>query len=115
MSNTNLALQQLQSYADGVASDLPTVKTYLDAGVKDLSGKALVTSANLASINSALASAAVTGSSISTTASLVNLVNAYGRILVWANGALADVGTKPQAADYSAIGVVLTSLGTPKA
>jgi hypothetical protein len=112
MNPQQVAFRQLRSYADGVASDLPTVKTYLDAGVKDLSGKALVTSANLASINSALASAAVTGSSISTTASLVNLVYAYGRILVWANGALADVGTKPQAADYSAIGVVLTSLGT---
>jgi hypothetical protein len=64
---------------------------------------------NLAAINSALASTAVTAAQLTSPADIVTLVASYNTVLTCANGNIADTGTRPQAADYTNIGVTLGS------
>lgn len=104
------ALKQLQDYANGLSVAAPTLSTYSNLGLREDSGRPLVTSSNLASINSVLASAAVTSGQIPTVEAVRTLVVTYNAILSWANGAFADVGSGPQASVYSSLGVSLGSL-----
>ena len=99
------ALKQLQDYANGVTIAVPTLSTYSNLGLRDSSGRPLVTNSNLASINSVLASAAVTSGQIPDAAAVQVLVETYNVVLSWANGSFADVGTAPQASDYRRLGV----------
>ena len=55
MATPAQALKQIQDYANINSGTAPTLSTYSDAGIKDANGKLLVTSMNLAAINSALA------------------------------------------------------------
>jgi len=95
-------LQTVQAYANdnGVASATPTLNTLLSL---ELTG---VSTANVGAINSALASAAITGADVATPAAIQALVDAYNRILAEANGSAADAtpGANPDAATYAAIG-----------
>jgi len=87
--------------ANNASTTTPTAATYATAGVTG------VTSDNLAAINNALNSAAVTGTSVDTPAEIQALVNSYNAILAEANGSAADAtpATDPTAADYTRIGV----------
>lgn len=99
----NAALQIIQNYAKAHAdptqlgTDQPTVQTYLDLGIAD------VTSANVKSMNSALATASVTDQQLPTAQAVRNLVNAYNEILAAADGTFdAD---PIQAVDYTLLGI----------
>jgi hypothetical protein len=81
-----------------------TLTTYVAAGVTG------VTTANIAEINSALNSAAITGAQASTTAQVQAIVNAYAAIQASADGVAANTTPALTAAQYSAIGV--TGAGT---
>ncbi|PUE48503.1 hypothetical protein B9Z45_16125, partial [Limnohabitans sp. 2KL-17] len=70
MATPAQALKQIQDYANSNSGSLPTLNTYTDAGIKDASGKLLVTSLNLAAINSALASTSVTAAQLNNTAAI---------------------------------------------
>ena len=72
-TSTQAALQQIQDYANRNTGVMPTLSTYADAGVKDANGKPLVTSMNLAAINSALASTAVTSAQLSSITAITTL------------------------------------------
>jgi hypothetical protein len=104
------ALKQLQDYADGQNVSVPTLSTYLNAGLRDANGRALVTSLNLASINSALASSAVGAKQVEAVVNVSGLITSYNNILNWANGTATDTGTRPSGEDYGRIGVILGDL-----
>ena len=81
----------------------PTLANYTTAGVTG------VTATNLAAINDALTTPSIDGATIVGTPSVQAIVDAYNKILAEANGAVADAtATDPTAADYTAIGAVVT-------
>ena len=95
------AVGVISDYADLNTGTAPTVQTYLDAGVTGVSTGA---GGNLASINSALASLAVVGTSANTPAKIQTLVDAYVAILASADGT-DNNATAPSKAQYAAVGV----------
>ena len=68
-----------------------------------VSGVSGVSSANLAAINSALASAPVVGSSVDSTAKVQALVNAYNAILALADGSRAHIFVAAARSDDTAV------------
>ena len=114
-------LSELQTFVTGVNSSLGVIKTYATSNSGTLPslanynniGVTGVTVLNIDAINSALASASVTGTTLASTADVQTLVNAYNTIFAEANGGVADVTTiDPTAADYQAIGVTLGGIAT---
>ena len=94
--------------ANNASSNTVSVTTYADAGVTG------VTSSNLASMNDALNTSSVVGTSVDTTAKIQTLVNSYNTILAEANGATADATptTNPSATDYANIGANIGTAST---
>ena len=92
------ATVKITNYAAQNGGSAPTEQDYADAGVTGVSG-------NLAVVNSALASAAVTGAQANNTVKLQAIVNAYQVILGAADGR-DDNDTNPTLNDYNLIGVV---------
>jgi hypothetical protein len=77
----------------------PGLSIYAAAGVTG------VTAADLASINSALDSAAVTGAQADTTAEVQDIVNAYNAILSSADGVADNTATALTGPQYTLVGV----------
>ena len=86
VNDVNAAASTISAAAqdNNATATTPTEATYATAGVTG------VTSGNLAAINNALNSAAVTGTSVDTPAEIQALVNSYSAILAEANGSAAD-------------------------
>ena len=104
------ALQKIATFAEDNRETLPNTRgsyvgtpptrdTYQAAGVTG------VTDVNLAAINDALASAAVTGASVDTQAELQALIDAYNAILQLANGRIDADAVLADADTYTRIGV----------
>jgi hypothetical protein len=105
----NTALARIANYAekDGVGTAVLSESDFRAAGVTG------VTAENLAAINSALATAKVTGADADTAGKVQALVNAYSKILGEANGATPDASVAdPSAADYAAIGANVGTAAT---
>jgi hypothetical protein len=101
------ALGTISSYAQSNGGTAPTTSTFAQAGVTG------VDSANLAAIQSALASTAITGTLADTTTEVQTMVDVFNRILAEANGTAADsTAGDPTVADYQAIGVSLGAIAT---
>ena len=89
-----------QANAATSSATLPTIDDYTVLGVTG------VTATNLASINDALATSSVTGTSVATSAQVQALVNAYNAILTAAdNGDNTHNTANPTQAQYALIGV----------
>lgn len=101
------ALFTLGVYADRNAQPLPTLPSGTPPTVSDYAdaGATGVDTNNLASLNDALATAAVLSSSIDTTVKLQQLVDAYLAILNAANGVDEAASVNPALAQYGYIGV----------
>jgi hypothetical protein len=90
----------IETYADANSGTAPTLNDYLAAGVTG------VDSTRVASINSALATSSVVGTSVNSTAKLQALVNAYNALFVVADGVDNTANSSnPSALTYSLIGV----------
>lgn len=90
----------IEAYADANSGTAPTLNDYLAAGVTG------VDSTRVASINSALASASVVGTSVNSTAKLQALVNAYNALFGVADGVDNTANnSNPSALTYSLVGV----------
>jgi hypothetical protein len=98
------AVQLIQAYAGDsntpAGSTAPSLTDFATAGVTG------VGASNLAAIHSALATPAITGAQLGTTADVQALVNAYSLILAEANGSNADAtpNANPTASTYAAVG-----------
>ena len=98
------ALARIATYAGdantAAGTTAPTLSDYQVAGITGVS------SANLAALNSALATTAVIDTATDTAPEIQTLVDAYNRILAEANGPAVDAtpGVNPSATDYTAIG-----------
>jgi VCBS repeat-containing protein len=92
------ALKKLQNAAqtNSASASSTSLETYAAAGVTG------ITKDNVDAINSALNSAAISGTSIDTTAKVQAIVDAYNKILAEAKDPSAP---NPKAADFAAIGV----------
>jgi hypothetical protein len=94
------ALGVIRAYAQTHSGTVPTVQTYADAGAADVNAD------NLDSINSALASAAVTGDSVATLSQVQALVQAFNRLRSLADGQDNTTSVdSPGAASYALLGV----------
>jgi hypothetical protein len=104
------ALTTLVGYANTNTGTAPAESVYTTAGVTGLQGNATL----LAAVNTALASTAITGTLVDTTAEVQTIVDAYAAILAEANGSTTDAtpGTNPTAATYQAVGVTLGAIAT---
>ena len=107
--NTTIAINAISDAAEAndATATVPPVATYTAAGVTG------VTSSNLAAINSALDSAAVTGAATHSTAKIQTVVDAYQTILTGADGNASNNNSIATASQYTAIGV--TGVTTPVA
>jgi hypothetical protein len=98
------AIARIAAYAGdantAAGTTAPTLSDYQVAGITGVS------SANLAALNSALATTAVIDTATDTAPEIQTLVDAYNRILAEANGPAVDAtpGVNPSATDYTAIG-----------
>jgi hypothetical protein len=104
------ALSVITQYAQNNTGTVPSSADFSFAGITG------VTSQNLTAVQSALASAAVTGAQADSRAEVQAIVNAYNLILAEANGALADLtpGQDPTAATYSTIGATAAASPSPE-
>jgi hypothetical protein len=95
----------IAQYAQTNSGTAPTVADYARAGISG------VDSINIFAVNSALASAAITGASVDTVAKAQTVVDSFRTILAEANGLTADAtpAQDPTAQDYQNIGA--TSAG----
>ncbi len=96
----------IETYADANSGTAPTLNDYLAAGVTG------VDSTRVASINSALATSSVIGTSVNSTAKLQALVNAYNALFVVADGVDNTANSSnPSALTYSLVGVTNANTG----
>ncbi len=100
ISSYNSALTAIKLYALNNSGIAPTTQQYINAGITGVSDN------NLASINSALATATVTDVSVSHPVQIQSLVNAYNKVIQAADGKnnIANTDNMP-AAQYALIGV----------
>ena len=105
----NNAFNVISAYAQANGGTAPQSSTYIDFGIVNVS--------NVSAINSALASTSVIGTSADTPVEVQVIVDAYNRILLEANGAIADasVANNPSMADYQVIGVNLGAISNVSA
>ncbi|WP_297723641.1 cadherin repeat domain-containing protein, partial [Limnohabitans sp. Rim8] len=102
VTNFGNALTVIQAYALANSGTAPSAQIYLNAGVTGVTSGA---GGNLDSINSALASLPVVGTSVNTPAKIQFLVNAYTAILTSADG-FDNNATAPSKEQYAAVGVI---------
>lgn len=96
----------IETYANANSGTAPTLNDYLAAGVTG------VDSTRVASINSALATSSVIGTSVNSTAKLQALVNAYNALFVVADGLNNTANSSnPIALTYSLVGVTNANTG----
>jgi len=104
----NASLEVIAAYAESNTNPAPTVANYTQAGITAAGGAALVTSENLAAINSAIDR--LSRDDVSSRRSIKTVVNAYNAILAAADGEdLNSSGASLTAMGYLAIGVPLAS------
>jgi hypothetical protein len=106
----DVAIEQIRD----AAQNNTAISSSLAASVYSAAGVTGVTTANLAAINSALDSTAVTGVQADTRQEVQAIVDAYNTILASADGVGGNTTRAPTAAQYAAIGVTGVS-GTPAA
>jgi soluble cytochrome b562 len=100
----NASLEVIAAYAENSTNPAPTVANYMQAGITATGGAALVTSENLAAINSAIDR--LSRDDVSSRRSIKTVVNAYNAILTAADGEdLNSSGASLTAMGYLAIGV----------
>ncbi|MCO4859118.1 hypothetical protein MKD49_21685 [Herbaspirillum sp. WGmk3] len=100
----NASLEVIAAYAENSTNPAPTVANYTQAGITAAGGAALVTSENLAAINSAIDR--LSRDDVSSRRSIKTVVNAYNAILAAADGEdLNSSGASLTAMGYLAIGV----------
>ena len=98
-SNQALLLIRDAAENNSATSSTPSVVSYINAGVDN------VNLANVAAINSALNSQSVDGDLADSPAEIQIIVDGYNQILAAADG-IDDDDSKPEQADYEAIGVI---------
>ena len=102
------SLEVIAAYAESSTNPAPTVANYTQAGITAAGGAALVTSENLAAINSAIDR--LSRDDVSSRRSIKTVVNAYNAILAAADGEdLNSSGASLTAMGYLAIGVPVGS------
>lgn len=97
------ALSLIKTYAENNSGTPPTVAEFTNLGITG------VTSTNLNAINTALASNAITGSSVDSATKIQQLVNSYNSVLALSDG-IANANDLPIASAYISVGIASSTV-----